>query len=158
MQNALGAMTLFVADVVRDMTQKTGQKCTAIRRIYAPRDRVERVVERIRERLAAVQVGDPAREEVTMGPVATAQQLRDVSEGIGKLESCAKIVFGSKDQVEAIGRQGQKGFFLSPVLLRNDAPAAADAVHAHEVPYQVSAGAGVTGTPSSTNAAFVSVP
>src|SRR3954470_11964573 len=26
---------LFVADVVRDMTQKTGQKCTAVRRIFA---------------------------------------------------------------------------------------------------------------------------
>jgi oxepin-CoA hydrolase/3-oxo-5,6-dehydrosuberyl-CoA semialdehyde dehydrogenase len=29
-------MNLFVGDVVRDMTQKTGQKCTAIRRVYVP--------------------------------------------------------------------------------------------------------------------------
>ena len=27
---------LFLADVVRDMTQKTGQKCTAIRRVLVP--------------------------------------------------------------------------------------------------------------------------
>lgn len=126
-------MNLFIADVARDMTQKTGQKCTAIRRVYAPKDKIESVIERLRERLAAVKVGDPAREEVTMGPVATAQQLRDVREGIGKLESCAKIVFGSKEKVEAIGREGQKGFFLSPVLLRNDSPSGSDAVHNHEV-------------------------
>jgi oxepin-CoA hydrolase/3-oxo-5,6-dehydrosuberyl-CoA semialdehyde dehydrogenase len=126
-------MNLFIGDVVRDMTQKTGQKCTAIRRVYAPREKIEAVVERLRERLAAVKVGDPAREEVTMGPLATAQQLRDVRDGIGKLESCARIVFGSKDRVDAIGRVGQKGFFLSPVLLRNDSPSESDAVHEHEV-------------------------
>jgi len=28
---------LFVADVVRDVTQKAGQKCTAVRRIFAGR-------------------------------------------------------------------------------------------------------------------------
>lgn len=126
-------MNLFVTDVVREMTQKTGQKCTAFRRLYVPRAKVEVVIERLRERLAAVKVGDPAREEVTMGPVATAQQLRDVRAGIQKLEACAKIVSGSAGEVSGIGAPAGKGYFVSPVLLHAPEPKAGDAVHAHEV-------------------------
>jgi 3,4-dehydroadipyl-CoA semialdehyde dehydrogenase len=126
-------MNLFIADVAREMIQKTGQKCTAIRRVYVPKDKVESVLESLRERLAAVKVGDPLREEVTMGPVSTAQQIRDVRDGVKKLESCAKIVFGSTTDVAAIGAPQGKGFFTTPVLLHSAAPAPGDAVHAHEV-------------------------
>ncbi len=126
-------MNLFIADVVREMTQKTGQKCTATRRIYVPKEKAESVIEQIRERLAAVKVGDPLRDEVTMGPVATAQQIKDVREGVKKLESCAKIVFGSTTEVNAIGAPAGKGFFTTPVLLHGASPAAGDAVHSHEV-------------------------
>jgi len=126
-------MNLFVADVVREMTQKTGQKCTAIRRIYVPRAKVAAVIELLRERLAGVKIGDTSREEVTMGPVSTAQQIRDVRDGVKKLEACAKIVFGSTTDVQPIGVAAGKGFFTTPVLLQADAPKAGDAVHSHEV-------------------------
>jgi len=129
-------MNLFVADVVRDMTQKTGQKCTAIRRVYAPAARVDAVIERLRERLAAVKVGDPSREEVTMGPVATAQQLRDVRAGIAKLRATARVVFGddgNESRVDAIGAPPGRGFFSNPVLLHAASPDPSDAVHNHEV-------------------------
>ncbi|MEO8876442.1 MAG: aldehyde dehydrogenase family protein, partial [Polyangiaceae bacterium] len=135
-------MNLFIGDVVRDMTQKTGQKCTAIRRVYVPKDKLDAVIEKIRERLADVKVGDPTSESVTMGPLATKQQLEDVRAGVGKLGSCAKIVFGNIDAVEPIRGSGSgatpgavsgKGFFLSPILLRGDAPNPADAAHTHEV-------------------------
>jgi oxepin-CoA hydrolase/3-oxo-5,6-dehydrosuberyl-CoA semialdehyde dehydrogenase len=124
---------LFVGDVVREMQQKTGQKCTAIRRVYVPRARVEAVIEELRERLALIRVGDPAREEVTMGPVATAQQLRDVREGVKRLEAAAEIVFGSTTSVAPLGVPAGKGYFTAPILLRASAPKADDAVHTHEV-------------------------
>jgi len=126
-------MNLFVADVVREMTQKTGQKCTAIRRIYVPTGKVDAVLELLRERLAAVKVGDPMHDGVTMGPVATAQQIRDVRDGVKKLETCAKIVFGSTTEASPIGVAAGKGFFTTPVLLHAPRPAAGDAVHSHEV-------------------------
>jgi 3,4-dehydroadipyl-CoA semialdehyde dehydrogenase len=118
---------LFVSDVVRDMTQKTGQKCTAIRRVYVPKDRVAEVVDALKERLALVKVGDPAKEETTMGPVATAQQLRDVRAGIDKLATCARVALGGS------GAIADKGFFVAPTLLVSDAPSASDPVHNHEV-------------------------
>ena len=126
-------MNLFLADVVREMTQKTGQKCTAIRRVYVAKNKIDGVLEQIRERLEAVRVGDPAREEVTMGPVATAQQIRDVRDGVKNLESCAKIVFGSTSDVRPIGVPAGIGFFTTPVLLHGASPAAGDAVHGCEV-------------------------
>jgi oxepin-CoA hydrolase/3-oxo-5,6-dehydrosuberyl-CoA semialdehyde dehydrogenase len=131
--DASDVMNLFIGDVVRDMTQKTGQKCTAIRRVYVPSDKVPAVIEKLKERLAAIKVGDPAREEVTMGPVATAQQLRDVRDGIGKLAACGKIVIGGASEVSAIGVAAKKGFFVSPTVVVNESPTASDAVHNHEV-------------------------
>jgi 3,4-dehydroadipyl-CoA semialdehyde dehydrogenase len=124
---------LFIADVVREMQQKTGQKCTAIRRIYAPKAKVDAVLETLRERLAAIKVGDPTRDDVTMGPVATAQQIRDVRDGVKNLESCAKIVFGSTTLADPIGVPRGKGFFTTPVLLHGTSPKPDDAVHMHEV-------------------------
>ncbi|MDB4992689.1 MAG: Aldehyde dehydrogenase, partial [Myxococcaceae bacterium] len=120
-------MNLFIGDVVRDMTQKAGQKCTAIRRVYVPREKVDVVLERISERLAAVKTGDPAREETTMGPLATEQQLKDVRDGIAKLATTARFAFGSAD------RLGDEGFFVGPVLLHADKPDPRDAIHSHEV-------------------------
>ncbi len=126
-------MNLFLADVVREMTQKTGQKCTAIRRVYVPKERVEGVLGALRERLETFKIGDPSKEEVTMGPVATAQQLRDLREGVSKLASCAKIVFGRTTIVDGIGAPAGKGFFVTPVLLHGPTPRPGDAVHEHEV-------------------------
>jgi 3,4-dehydroadipyl-CoA semialdehyde dehydrogenase len=124
---------LFVADVVRDMTQKTGQKCTAIRRVYVPRGKEALLQERIAERLAAIKVGNPAREDVTMGPLATAQQLADVRRGVARLETCAKRVFGDPSKVSLLGDGVENGFFMSPILLVSTSPAPTDAVHTHEV-------------------------
>jgi 3,4-dehydroadipyl-CoA semialdehyde dehydrogenase len=126
-------MNLFVGDVVRDMTQKTGQKCTAIRRVYVPAALVDAMVERLRERLAAVKVGDPAREDVGMGPVATAQQLRDVREGIGRLAVGSKTVCGGAGPLEALGVAAGKGFFVAPTLLVAGEARPDDAAHTHEV-------------------------
>jgi oxepin-CoA hydrolase/3-oxo-5,6-dehydrosuberyl-CoA semialdehyde dehydrogenase len=128
------AWAMFIRDVVREMTQKTGQKCTATRRIFAPRSLIDRVQEELSEELGRIQVGNPAHEEVRMGPVATRQQLDDVRAGIDKLVSSgAQIVFGSATDVKPVGVPEGKGFFVSPVLLRAEDAASATAVHEHEV-------------------------
>jgi oxepin-CoA hydrolase/3-oxo-5,6-dehydrosuberyl-CoA semialdehyde dehydrogenase len=123
---------LFVADVARDMTQKTGQKCTAIRRVFVARERLQQVEEALVDRLSAVRVGDPARAEVTMGPVSTADQHRDVRAGIAELAKEAAAVFGGDGSVEALAPAG-KGFFVGPVLFRAQDAAQASWVHEHEI-------------------------
>ncbi len=125
-------MNLFVNDVVRDATQKTGQKCTAIRRVYVPADRVDAVLEAVRERFSAVKVGDPSREDVTMGPVSTRPQLDDVRAGIARLQASARTVCGGPGPVDALG-SGGKGFFVAPTLVHAPEPRPDDAAHQHEV-------------------------
>jgi len=126
--------SLFVADVLRDMTQKAGQKCTAIRRVLVPAEMVDAVKEDLTERLGAMKVGDPSREDVGMGPVATKKQQEDVRAGIARLREEADSVFGGDGSVaEAVGVPKGKGFFVSPVLLQVRDAKTATRVHAHEV-------------------------
>jgi oxepin-CoA hydrolase/3-oxo-5,6-dehydrosuberyl-CoA semialdehyde dehydrogenase len=124
---------MFVRDAAREMTQKTGQKCTATRRILVSRDRIDRLQEDLSEALANVKVGNPALEEVRMGPLVSAAQLADVRAGIALLErSGARSVFGAA-AVQPLGGTAGKGYFIGPLLLRADNAHEADAVHAHEV-------------------------
>ena len=124
---------LFFRDVVRDMTQKAGQKCTAIRRILVPHTLVDAVQAEICSRLAAVKIGNPALDEVGMGPVSTASQKADVLAGIAKLQTEADIVFGSTAEPALVGAAPGKGWFVGPVLLRARDAKTAKVVHEHEV-------------------------
>ena len=88
----------------------------------------------LRERLESIRVGNPADESVKMGPLATAAQLRDVREGIGRLAFQTDAVCGGTGDVkEPIGAAAGKGFFVGPVLRVARDAAAATAVHEHEV-------------------------
>ncbi len=122
---------LFLRDVVRDMTQKAGQKCTAIRRVFAPADKLALVQEALVERLKDHKVGDPTHDGVTVGPLATAQQLRDVRAGLDRLAAESKRVVG-EGAFEKVGVSGDKGYFVPPTLFVAD-PAKAKAVHELEV-------------------------
>ncbi|MCU0659158.1 MAG: aldehyde dehydrogenase family protein, partial [Polyangiaceae bacterium] len=126
----------FLADIVRDVTQKAGQKCTAIRRIFVPAAQLDAVRDELVERLAAIRLGDPAREGVQMGPVATANQLRSVREGIRLLLASERVTLatGGPERPAALdGVDGDRGFFVAPTLLVAPDAAAARLVHEHEV-------------------------
>lgn len=129
------AYDLFLADVVRDMTQKAGQKCTAIRRVFVPVERLEAVREDLLDRLSAIRVGEPGTDGVVVGPVATAAQLSDVRAGIDKL--CAapgvKVLRGGTARPKLTNIDHERGFFVDPTLLEASDSAAAAAVHEHEV-------------------------
>ncbi|MDJ0520689.1 MAG: 3,4-dehydroadipyl-CoA semialdehyde dehydrogenase [Planctomycetota bacterium] len=102
---------LFLRNVVLDMQQKTGQKCTAIRRVLVPQDRMAEVTEQLVAMLGEIVTGDPTDRATTMGPLASAAQLRDVREGIGRLAQAGRIVCGGADPVH------EKGYFVAPTLL-----------------------------------------
>ncbi|GAA0313357.1 phenylacetic acid degradation bifunctional protein PaaZ [Sphingomonas oligophenolica] len=118
---------LFVKEVIREMTTKAGQKCTAIRRTFVPASLIDAVEQAIAARLAKVVVGDPSVEGVTMGALVSERQLRDVRATIAELAKEARIVFGDPDTPPA-----ENGAFMSPVLLRCDAPWASENVHDKE--------------------------
>ncbi len=145
---------LFIADVVRDMTQKTGQKCTAIRRVLVPEARFAEVCDAMKERLATLKIGDPAREEVRMGPVATAAQRDDVRAGIERLAAATDSVHGGTGDVTPLGVPSGKGFFVGPVVRSTKTPMDCAPLNEHEIFGPVSTVGAYDGT-SQFAAAFV---
>ncbi|MBH5323440.1 phenylacetic acid degradation bifunctional protein PaaZ [Aurantiacibacter sediminis] len=120
---------LFVKEVVREMTTKAGQKCTAIRRTFVPAALMDDVEEAIKARLQKIVVGDPAQEGVRMGALASLKQLEDVRDKARQIASEAKLVFGDPNKVEALGVEQGIGAFISPLLFRADNPWEAKVVH-----------------------------
>jgi oxepin-CoA hydrolase / 3-oxo-5,6-dehydrosuberyl-CoA semialdehyde dehydrogenase len=123
---------LFVKEVVREMTVKAGQKCTAIRRAFVPRAFYDAATAALAERLAKVVVGDPRLENVTMGPLASIGQRDDVREQAAELATEATLAFGNPNHVVAEGADDVRGAFLSPLLFACDRPMRAEKVHSVE--------------------------
>ncbi len=124
---------LFVAEIVREMTVKAGQKCTAIRRVLVPAELLDAVSEALQARLAEVVTGDPADETVTMGPLVNKAQQAAAWEGIAQLESEAQVVHGGEREFEPVGADPARGCFVPPTLLRCERPAQGRLVHEVEV-------------------------
>src|SRR5690606_10322582 len=122
-------LDLFVREVVREMTVKAGQKCTAIRRALVPAALTSTVVEALQAALGEVVVGDPRRADVKMGPVASLAQRREVREQLAKLAREAKVVHGDDRGLQLAGADAEKGAFVAPTLLLCQDPRAARAVH-----------------------------
>jgi oxepin-CoA hydrolase/3-oxo-5,6-dehydrosuberyl-CoA semialdehyde dehydrogenase len=120
---------LFVREVVREMTVKAGQKCTAIRRVLVPRAQEAAVIAALQTALAQVKLGDPRREDKAMGPLVSRAQREAVRAQIATLRGEAEIVFGDPDTCAGEGIDSAAGAFISPVLLRTTAPMAARRIH-----------------------------
>ena len=120
---------LFVKEVVREMTTKAGQKCTAIRRAFVPAAFLDAAEAALAERLGKVVVGDPQVEGVTMGPLANLAQLDDVRAKARELAGEARLAFGSIDAIDARGVAAGTGAFISPLLFRSDDPWSAKLIH-----------------------------
>ena len=124
---------LFVKEVVREMTQKAGQKCTAIRRILVPRTSLSAAAEAISARLARTVVGNPRNASVQMGPVVSREQQQSVNDGIKALTRAARVIFDGGPEFKLVDADPAHSSFIAPTLLACDDPFAARAVHEIEV-------------------------
>ncbi|WP_397541978.1 phenylacetic acid degradation bifunctional protein PaaZ [Roseovarius salis] len=120
---------LFIKEVCREMTAKAGQKCTAIRRVIAPQDMVQPVIEAISARLAKTVIGDPRLETTRMGALVSNGQKSDVLDKAAALGAEAERVFGNPDDFEVSGADPAKGAFLPPMLFHCGDPDTAVRVH-----------------------------
>ncbi|WP_322102730.1 3,4-dehydroadipyl-CoA semialdehyde dehydrogenase [Paraburkholderia sp. J41] len=87
------AFEMFVSEVVREMTVKSGQKCTAIRRAFVPEAYLDAAVAALTAKLANVRVGNPRNDGVRMGSLVSREQLDHVREGIAALREEAELAF-----------------------------------------------------------------
>ena len=120
---------LFVKEVHKEMTVKTGQKCTAVRRVLVPKNTIDEVQEALISRLGKTAIGNPENKEVSMGALATKIQVERVKENVELLMKSQEKVYGSLEKIPLIDAQFEKGCFFSPILFRNENPFLKDDVH-----------------------------
>jgi 3,4-dehydroadipyl-CoA semialdehyde dehydrogenase len=127
---------MLVRDALREVIQKTGQKCTATRRIFVPAEVADDFTEALASDLSRISIGDPFTEGVRMGPVVNARQRDDIMAGLERFSSVTSTVRGSGRPETVAGVTGEGGFFVDSHVLRTSDPAAslaADLVHDEEV-------------------------
>ena len=124
---------LFVKEVVREMTVKAGQKCTAIRRALVPIAFADAVTEALSARLAKVLTGNPRNETVRMGPLVNKAQQKAALEGIRQLATEADVVVGGGEGFKPVDADAAVACFVPPTLLRAKAPQEGRAIHEVEV-------------------------
>lgn len=121
---------LFIKEVVREMTVKAGQKCTAIRRALVPRSMVSKVSDALKTRLSQVTMGDPSIEGVKMGPLIGKSQRDDVASKVSKLcEQCEVVLGGNDAPIELVGDHCASDAFYPPTVLLSNAPTEEGYVH-----------------------------
>ena len=125
------AFKLLVSEVVREMTVKSGQKCTAIRRIFVPRALYKAAAMAIGAKLAKITVGNPRNETVRMGALVSQEQKASVLAGLAQLQTEAAVLFdgNSSPLVDAEASSA----CVAPVLLGTETPMSAQVLHAVEV-------------------------
>lgn len=120
---------IFIEEIRKEMTSKAGQKCTAIRRIFVPENKMEDVWKAISKSLAQTTIGNPENKKVKMGSLAGQSQKKELLNHVQKLLASSQLIYGSLDSVELIDADINKGAFISPLLLLNEAPFKNEDVH-----------------------------
>jgi len=113
---------LFIKEVRKEMTVKAGQKCTAVRRIFVPENKMEDAWKALSKALSQTTIGNPENEKVRMGPLAGRTQREEVRSQVQKLLASSQILYGSLDSVDLVDADAAKGAFMSPLLLLNERP------------------------------------
>ncbi|MCL7929206.1 phenylacetic acid degradation bifunctional protein PaaZ [Halomonas llamarensis] len=113
---------IFAKEVVKEMTAKAGQKCTAIRRVLVPAEHLDALANMIKERLSSIVAGDPHEEGVRMGALSSRDQLHDVNDAIERLLETSECVFGKDGSFKPVGQGVEHGAFIAPHLLINRNP------------------------------------
>ncbi len=123
---------IFIKEIRKEMTVKAGQKCTAIRRIFVPENKMEDVWKSLTQSLSQTVIGNPLNDKVRMGSLVGKSQREEVKQQVQKLLASSQIIYGSLDSVDVVDADANKGAFLSPLLLLNEKPFASTTVHETE--------------------------
>ena len=130
---------LFIKEVCREITVKAGQKCTAIRRIMVPEERVKEVGDALSKKLGQIRIGDPRDPKTQMGALISKQQKQDVLQKFQQFQTECEILLDLPQPSDL-----SAGAFVGPKLLVAESPDTAEHIHQQEafgpvstiVPYQ----------------------
>jgi oxepin-CoA hydrolase / 3-oxo-5,6-dehydrosuberyl-CoA semialdehyde dehydrogenase len=120
---------IFIREVRQEITVKSGQKCTAIRRIFVPDKLLEDAYIAIGKSLSQTIIGNPLNDKVRMGALAGQSQRDEVRNHVRQLLKTSRLIYGDLEDVELLDADKKKGAFLSPLLLLNEKPFYEETVH-----------------------------
>jgi 3,4-dehydroadipyl-CoA semialdehyde dehydrogenase len=126
------AFELLAKEVAREMTVKSGQKCTAIRRVFVPQALYAQAAEAIGARLAKTSVGNPRNETVRMGSLVSRAQLNAVREGLARLQTQTTVLHDGA-QHALVDADPAVACCVGPTLLGTQDADGASLVHDTEV-------------------------
>jgi 3,4-dehydroadipyl-CoA semialdehyde dehydrogenase len=126
------ALDLLAKEVAREITVKSGQKCTAIRRVLVPEALYDRAAEAIGARLAKTTIGNPRNPAVRMGSLVSRTQLQAIREGLDALKAHTDVLYDGA-QAAWIDADRDVACIVAPVLLGTRDPDGTAIVHDVEV-------------------------
>ncbi|MEN9844715.1 MAG: hypothetical protein RLZZ612_2544 [Pseudomonadota bacterium] len=123
---------LLVKEVAREMTVKSGQKCTAIRRVFVPEGLYDAAAQAIAARLGKTTLGNPRNPAVRMGALVNRAQLHAVREGIAQLQAHTEVLFDGA-ALPWVDADAAVACIVPPTLLGTRRPDDTPLVHDVEV-------------------------
>ncbi|MEM7256100.1 MAG: phenylacetic acid degradation bifunctional protein PaaZ [Pseudomonadota bacterium] len=117
---------IFTNEIVKELTTKAGQKCTAIRRILVPAATKDNIINALSAGLSSLSIGDPSLDTTEMGALVSTRQREDVIAIAAQLSQQATTVYdgSTRDNVEQL-----PGAFMAPRLYWCDNPDQSEDIH-----------------------------
>lgn len=99
--------------IVRSAYGLSGQKCSALSRIYVEELVADELIERLQVAIGAIRTGDPTHRDNWMGPVANEEGFENFQDYCGQLQDDATMLAGG----HVLGDAGMgNGYFCAPTL------------------------------------------
>ena len=100
-----------IDDVVVSAFGSAGQRCSALRLLYLPKDTADSIIEGIAGAMDALVVGDPADPAVDIGPVIDEDARAALEAHLTRLETEAKVIRQTQPRSGS-----ERGVFFAPTL------------------------------------------
>jgi RHH-type transcriptional regulator, proline utilization regulon repressor / proline dehydrogenase / delta 1-pyrroline-5-carboxylate dehydrogenase len=104
-----------VVDVLSSAFDSAGQRCSALRILCLQEDGAERVLKMLKGAMAELEVGDPRKLSVDVGPVITAEARDGIVSHIETMRGR-----GNKVTQTPLGDNSARGTFVAPTLIEVD--------------------------------------
>ena len=106
-----------VDDVLVSAFGSAGQRCSALRLLYAPHESADALIEALSGALDCLVIGDPADPTTDIGPVIDAEACAALEAHVARLERDAKVIKRADE-----GRWLAQGHFFAPVIAEIPTP------------------------------------
>ncbi|AYG94290.1 bifunctional proline dehydrogenase/L-glutamate gamma-semialdehyde dehydrogenase PutA [Brevundimonas naejangsanensis] len=106
-----------IDDVIMSAFGSAGQRCSALRVLYAPKDSADALIEGLKGALAAQVLGDPTDPKTDIGPVIDAESRANLDAHVERLSREAKIIARAE-----LPAGSEKGDLFAPTIAEIPTP------------------------------------